>query len=307
MLKSAISSLKDSWRLRQSLWIDRPDAMSVLQKLDADAKVKQAISDLIVKGVATIRKNNDEHVIDEVVRDFDSYCRENADSRNYVDQYGLHERLCNLHMVSAAARKITQNRTTRAVIASAFRREPVVVGSLLFEKGSQQSIHRDGPAFFTVPIDHFFGVWNALEDITEDSGPLTYFEGGHRAISDKELRSDGVTNNESYFQRVIADCERRGCPLRDVLLSKGDTLIWHALLPHGGSKILDPRKSRKSLVSHYIPVGVPIYGPSVFFGPGVPSARGPNFQAIEIDGGKFLDQGSPKFFHNYDEGNFHEV
>ena len=302
-----ISSLKERWRVRHTLWIDRPDAIRVLENLDADGKVKQAISDLIVKGVATIRMNNDESVIDDVVRDFDSYCLEHADSREYVDEYGLHDRLCNLHMMSPAARKIILNRTTLDTIACAFRREPVVVGSLFFEKGSQQSIHRDGPAFFTSPIDHFFGVWNALEDITENSGPLTYFESGHRAVSDEALRSAGLTDDKSYFQQVIADCEKRGCPIRDVLLSKGDTLIWHALLPHGGSRILDPRKSRKSLVAHYIPQGVPIYGPKIFFGPGTPSARRPNFRAIEIDGGKFFDQGSPKFFHNYSEGNFHEV
>jgi hypothetical protein len=37
---------------------------------------------------------------------------------------------------------------------------------------------------------------------------------------------------------------------------KGDVLIWHADLMHGGAPIEDPKRTRKSLVAHFMPLGV---------------------------------------------------
>jgi hypothetical protein len=61
-----------------------------------------------------------------------------------------------------------------------FARSAGIYTSLLFEYGSQQPIHRDSPFFHTFPINYFFGVWFALEDIHPDSGPLIYVPGGYR-------------------------------------------------------------------------------------------------------------------------------
>jgi len=291
----------------RGLWIDGADAERTLARMDVSETVRTALFDLITRGVACLKANVHPNLIDEVLKDFARYCRASEVSADYRDEFGLHERLCNLQLESTAARRIALNSTTIEVLTRAFGKEPVVVGSLLFEKGSQQSVHRDGPAFFTWPTGQFFGVWNALEDIAPDAGPLIYYEGGHRAISDKDLRRAGAANEATYFRRVIEDCEKRHLVMREVLLQRGDTLIWHSQLPHGGSKISNPARSRKSLVFHYIPLGTPIFGPTEFFGPGAPKARGPNYSVLELDGGKFLNQGSPRFFHNYVEGNFHEV
>jgi len=41
---------------------------------------------------------------------------------------------------------------------------------------------------------------------------------------------------------------------------KGDVLLWHAGLAHGGAPISEPTASRLSLVGHYCPRGVrPLY------------------------------------------------
>jgi len=52
--------------------------------------------------------------------------------------------------------------------------------SLFFMRGSNQPLHRDIPQFTTVPQNHYFGMWVALEDADEDNGPLTLIRGGHR-------------------------------------------------------------------------------------------------------------------------------
>src|SRR5712664_3475531 len=252
ILRKVLSFIDIRRASQRRLWIDRPDASKKLQQLDVDPIVRKAISDLIDKGVAIIPKNVTEESIRAVIKDFDAYCANTDTSRDYKDKFGLHERLCNLQMVSESAQDLALYKTTLAILSQIFQQTPLVVGSLLFEKGSQQSIHRDGPAFFTQPINHFFGVWNALEDISPQSGPLVYYEGGHRAISDEELRMRPDVDESTYFQKVVEDCEKRNLRKISVRLNRGDTLIWHPQLPHGGSRIADPSKSRRSMVFHYI-------------------------------------------------------
>jgi ectoine hydroxylase-related dioxygenase (phytanoyl-CoA dioxygenase family) len=291
----------------RAIWIDDGNAQERLARMRADPSVKVAIEELMDGGVAVLRNNLDGRLIEEVLADFNAYCNRSPESGEYRDRYGLHERLCNLQLVSRSTRALALNQKVLQILRLVFEAPPLVVGSLFFEKGSQQSIHRDGPAFFTNPIGHFFGVWHALEDITEESGPLVYYQGGHRAIADEVLRARPGLNEPAYFAAVIDACESQRLPKRRMTLSKGDTLIWHPQLPHGGSAIADPKRSRKSLVFHYIPLGVPIYGPKEFFGKGTPPAKGPNYEILRLDNGYFYKHAAPKFFHNYVEGNFKEV
>lgn len=306
-LARASKWLKFGRAMSGPLWIDLPDADSRVAALSASPLVKTAIRDLMHKGVALLRANIGDQLIDEVVADFERHCRSNTRSSEYRDSYGLHERLCNLQMVSAPMRRLALNRQVMIILETIFNARPLVVGSLFFEKGSQQSIHRDGPAFFTNPINHFFGVWNALEDITPESGPLVYYEGGHRCISDEELRAACLRDQDAYFSSIIAACEKQGLPKRSILLNRGDTLIWHPQLPHGGSKIENPAKSRRSAVFHYIPVGVPIYGPNEFFNVHAELDTLANYEVVRAEGGAFYKHAAPKFFHNYTAGNFKEV
>jgi ectoine hydroxylase-related dioxygenase (phytanoyl-CoA dioxygenase family) len=192
------------------------------------------------------------------------------------------------------------------LLEAAFRRPPVAVGSLYFDKGSTQSIHRDTPAFFTNPLNHFFGVWTALEDVHPGSGQLTYYEKGHAVLPDHELVARPEVNSRNYFEIVAKACRDSGLKLVEYYPKKGDTLIWHPGLPHGGAAILDPRLSRRSIVFHYIPQGVPIYGPEAFFGNRGFVRKGANYRTLRFEGHEVIDQGEPRFFHNKYEGNFDE-
>ena len=50
--------------------------------------------------------------------------------------------------------------------------------------------------------------------------------------------------------------EAAGCELVRFLPKKGDALIWHADLVHGGSPRTDRDLTRWSLVSHFCPLDV---------------------------------------------------
>jgi len=79
-------------------------------------------------------------------------------------------------------------------------------------------------------------------------------------------------------------------------MKKGDTLIWHPLLPHGGASIRDPGRSRKSIVFHYLPEATPISGLEAFFSAepvrGLPTYR-------DRAGRLYMDHGGAKFAPNY--------
>src|SRR5439155_23973453 len=52
--------------------------------------------------------------------------------------------------------------------------------TLNFPVGTQQHFHTDSIHFSSVPERFMCGVWVALEDITEENGPLVYYPGSHR-------------------------------------------------------------------------------------------------------------------------------
>jgi hypothetical protein len=58
------------------------------------------------------------------------------------------------------------------------------------------------------------------------------------------------------LQGTLKQCEEQGLATEYFMAKKGDVLIWHADLMHGGAKIDNPAFTRKSLVCHYMPLGV---------------------------------------------------
>jgi len=54
-----------------------------------------------------------------------------------------------------------------------------------------------------------------------------------------------------YVPRFAELMERQERPVTPALLKKGQAFVWAANLAHGGSPILDPRSTRRSLVVHY--------------------------------------------------------
>lgn len=55
-------------------------------------------------------------------------------------------------------------------------------------------------------------------------------------------------NYESAIQKLL---EGQNLEKKFFTAKKGDVLIWHANLLHGGSKVVDQARTRKSMVLHY--------------------------------------------------------
>ncbi len=131
--------------------------------------------------------------------------------------------------------------------------------SINFIKGSQQKTHSDSIHMTTFPLGGLLGVWLALEDIDETNGPLHYFPGSHKLPyylnSDYDnIGSSILIGDKDYsaYEEMLADkLNELQIDKKIFKAKKGDVLIWHANLLHGGEPQTDKNRTRKSMVFHY--------------------------------------------------------
>jgi hypothetical protein len=146
-------------------------------------------------------------------------------------------------------------------------KQAVPFQTLNFTEGSEQRAHSDSIHMTTEPQGYLIATWIALEDCGEDAGPLFYYPGSHRLPflmtdhypSGNTALTIGAESNRRYEDAIAQQIEEKGLKKQLFLPKRGDVLIWHANLLHGGSPILRPGATRKSMVCHYYAKGVICY------------------------------------------------
>lgn len=131
--------------------------------------------------------------------------------------------------------------------------------SINFLYGSEQPTHSDSIHMTTYPAGGLLGVWIALEDIGPENGPLHYYPGSHLLpyYLNGDYGNEGnwlFTGSRSYseYEQMIEDKIREKGLAKQVFTAKrGDLLVWHANLFHGGEPHRDKSRTRKSMVLHY--------------------------------------------------------
>lgn len=194
------------------------------------------------------------------------------------DEFGFGDRIGQLHQRHPELLNLASAPSVLAFLRWAFNDEPVVFGSLNFERGTEQEAHIDAIFFWPEPTYSMAGCWIALEDISVDAGPLFYVPQSHQwpfYLSEHVVAGEPeLAERRTLAARgELSDSERRklvselGLAWTDRLLSlestmqserkafslkAGDVVFWHSLLAHGGLPRLDRSLSRKSAVFHFI-------------------------------------------------------
>ncbi len=163
-------------------------------------------------------------------------------------------KLNDLYLTQAQIREMIVGELLAPILRELLDGFPMVCNSLSFEFGSQQPYHFDTFYMPSPTPNKMVASWIALEDATEDNGPLTYYPGSHKIPP--YLFSKGTTHAimdemPKFREYIFTEIEKRGLESEILLANKGDVLIWHSQLFHGGSEIKDKSKTRKSLVTHY--------------------------------------------------------
>lgn len=134
-----------------------------------------------------------------------------------------------------------------------------VFQTINFLKGSEIKPHSDFFHMSTFPVGNSIAVWIALEDVSEANGPLVYYPKSHKLpyiySYDFEHKSSFFHIDRSlyakYENKIATLIEAEGLKKQVFYAKKGDILIWHANLLHGGEAIQNRDKTRKSMVIHY--------------------------------------------------------
>jgi len=174
-------------------------------------------------------------------------------------------RLLNVHFYVPAMDEMLKEPRMNHVMSVLLGAKAMPFQTIVGHKASQQMAHSDSIHMTTYPAGYLAASWIAYEDIGPDSGPLVYYPGSHRlpymlsedlGIKPEDGYSTYATLYEPAVQRTIAE---HGLKPKHFLAKKGDVLIWHANLLHGGSPLADAKASRKALVCHYFAEGVVCY------------------------------------------------
>jgi hypothetical protein len=142
-----------------------------------------------------------------------------------------------------------------------YNRSPIPFQTLNFYTGTEQRLHSDQIHFCSNPKNLMCGVWIALEDITMDQGPLVYYPGSHNLeFYDMQKLNLEPGDYISYEDKIEEIIYKKEIQPKYGIIKKGDAIIWHANLIHGGSKRLQDL-SRISMVIHYFFEGCSYWTP----------------------------------------------
>jgi len=169
---------------------------------------------------------------------------------------GKYVKINDFHNSSVAGKKLMTHPYIVSFLEAIFNQKVVVMQSLVFMYGSQQPTHQDFPWVTAKIPSHLAAAWIALEDIKIDSGPLYYYIGSHKMPKFNFgngilFKKESTKSPLEFAQYLDQTCAEHQYPKETLLIKKGDVLIWHAALAHGGSMITNPDQTRKSFVCHY--------------------------------------------------------
>ena len=177
------------------------------------------------------------------------FCDAPKNARHYP--YKLND----LFLSSDIVRELTAGNELAPILSELLGGDlPMICNSLNFEFGSQQDYHFDTFYMPSPTENKMIASWLALEDATQSNGPLTYYPGSHKIPAYKFSNGSTIIVAEempAFKKYMDKEINERGLKAEILLANKGDLLIWHSQLYHGGSEILNKKKTRKSLVTHY--------------------------------------------------------
>lgn len=178
-------------------------------------------------------------------------------------QHKLHptpdNKLLFANRVSGEIRAITYEKRLTRLLGFILDKEVVPFQTINFLYGSNQRAHSDSIHMTTYPLGYLIAVWIALEDTHADNGPLFYYPGSHRLpyLLNNDFNEGetsfrlGRKDYVDYEDKIEEIIRERSLQKEVFLAKKGDILIWHANLIHGGMPVLNPLLTRKSMVIHY--------------------------------------------------------
>ncbi|QDU68740.1 phytanoyl-CoA dioxygenase family protein [Engelhardtia mirabilis] len=266
-------------RLGERPWYDTPDAERRLAELKLDASDRARLEAWRRDGLMVLEGAIDEARLEALSAAVEA-AWSGANPRVWVEHYTADEvlfdplqphwrsephKLLDLHLHSAAAGAVLAAPGLARWLHLLLGPRVDAFQSLVFERGTEQAMHRDTNFVGLTPPWQMVATWIALEDIEPGSGELEYYLGSnhladYRFADGGHYLEPGAPVPDDYSDHWHGLAAELGLERRRFLPKRGDVLIWHAGLVHGGSPVTVADSTRRSLVTHFCPRGaVPAY------------------------------------------------
>ncbi len=254
---SSISSEDLSHLPKKTNWLDEENlSADDIKKAngfqDFDSATQKEILEFPEKGFIILRgffkDNSDE--INEEVEELLSKGSVKFDKVNKI-MFAIHK--------SKLLLSIGQNPELNKILEFLMGKDITLFSSINFMQGSGQRAHSDEFHMTTYPHANIIAAWIALEDVDEDNGTLFYYPGSHKLpyIMNKDFGNEGTKyllgpkDYDAYEDKIAEVIEEQNIKYETFHAKKGDVLIWHANLLHGGLPVKKPNSTRRSMVFHY--------------------------------------------------------
>lgn len=260
-----------SYRL-QVPWTDSPFFQDLCDgSLGLSKEELQEAREYHELGYITMDLNLDDEFIERLKVAVNAAPKAQEEGYHYSDSPRVFEAWRTSHEVIGLA----TNPKVLSKLRMLYQREPIPFQTINFIKGSNQPLHSDVIHFHSVPERFMCGVWVALEDMDCFNGTLSYVPGSHK-LPVYDFQSLGLPKAEygkqfkSYaiYEEFIKDLVvARGLKVKNAYIKKGQAILWNGNLIHGGSKVLDPERTRWSQATHYFFKGCEHYYSPMFSSP----------------------------------------
>lgn len=235
-------------------WVESPFFYEILKTKKLDANQEKLATDYYENGYVVVENAFSPEEIDAVISDI----RNKGFNPEFpIETHRDKTRVQDLWQYSDAVKQMACQPSILEKLEFLYDKKVVPFQTLNFIVGSQQKAHSDTLHFSSLPARYMCGVWVALEDITEENGPLYYYPKSHRTpeynfANFKNTTGDTTYDNYTEYEDFMESyMEVSPFEKKKFFAKKGDALIWSSNIIHGGSPVNDPNSTRLSQVTHY--------------------------------------------------------
>lgn len=243
---------------QESPWLDAQDSADILPQSPIfksfDKQLQAELLPWSKDGYVILKGFFSEEEVDKMNQEIDNLIEKNAANWRYDKK-----KIMFAIRQSAYLKTISEHPKLIQILELLLGKNVFPFQSINFLYGSEQKTHSDSVHMTTFPLGFMIAAWVALEDINTENGPLHYYPGSHKLPyfmnNDYTHGSTKWWINPLHYQRyeqalaqIIAS---KRLEKHSFLAKKGDILIWHANLLHGGNAHNDKNQTRKSMVLHY--------------------------------------------------------
>ncbi|MEZ5045822.1 MAG: phytanoyl-CoA dioxygenase family protein [Chitinophagaceae bacterium] len=221
--------------------------------LSATVDTKQSILDYEKEGYIVLKNYFQKNQMDDAIAEVNRLLQENKIEYKKTNRimFAIHK--------STLLRQLGEDKALRELLDILIGGKAKLFQSINFTMGSEQDTHSDSIHMTTFPLGGLLGVWIALEDIEEDNGPLHYYPKSHKLPyylnSDYDNEGNalmlGKKDYDEYENMIAEKLKSQQLEKKIFTAKKGDVLIWHANLLHGGEPHSNKSKTRNSMVFHF--------------------------------------------------------